>query len=318
MTLSDPEVRHLTIELLTAPTARDEQELIGASNLSNGCAFCLASNFMGDDRETPAGKRAWGGRVNGTAVHGLLERRIKQGQAEFAAGKKTALANIAARHPGAMVEVHQKLGHIDGYGDVGTTPDLVLVDEQHLIDWKGTDDKKSCLTQDFLGVTDFGRLAKHVAVFGQKEDGTFRKVIEGLSEKVYAEEMAGAEYKVQGYYSQTQLYGKCLNDAGIKVTRMSLVMISRTNTMWFDNPSEAGYDDPTKSHGIWVLSFDYDPAYAQGVWDRGVSIWEALQAGAPMEAFARHPLCFPCSIDAPAGSPEAIAPLVTSGAFVDA
>lgn len=295
--LADQEVRHLAIDLMTVPTERDVQETIGASNLSTGCQFCLASNLMGDMRETPQTDRFWGGRVVGTAIHSLMERRMKQAQAEFAEQKRTKLAAIAERYPDAIVEQRLVLGEYPGYGEVGTTPDLVLPSRRHLIDWKGTEDKKTSLMRDFTGQTNYGRLAKYVAVYGSKVPGMFRKAIEGLSEKVYAEEMRKKEYRVSEYYRQTQLYMRALGQIGIPIERSSLVFISRNNSMMYDNPGLEGYDDPAKMHGIWVLSFNYDPTFAQATWDRGLAIWQRLEAGAKPADFPRHELCFACSIE---------------------
>jgi len=290
--LSDEELRHFAITLLTLETARDKQRRIGASNLSNPCDFCLASNLIGDMRETPTTSRAWGGRVLGTAVHGLLEDRLYELLTETedrAARLSPAAQTIRLSHPDALVEHKMLLGELGTYGVVGSTADLVLPAERQVIDWKGTDDAKSAVLQDFLAI---GR--GEPAPYGRTHQVHKKKT---LSEKAYAEKMLDMEFKVTGYFNQTQLYGLGLNRSGIPVDTASIVFISRDDTMWFDNPSENRYDDPTAMHGVWSMSFPYQEDYANAVWQRGLDIWAHLDAGGSPADFAHHPQCFPCGLD---------------------
>lgn len=321
--LESGEVRHLAISLLTAPTARDAQTRIGASNLSNGCEFCLASNLMGDNRETPVTDRAWGGRVLGTAIHAVQEDRINRGLAELRAtthtkagvprkrplapGRLSPLGQIAALYPDAVAEKHMILGEIPGYGEVGTTADVILTEHGHGFDWKGDTDEKAVYLRDFLGQTNYGRDSKYVAVYelaevasgANKGQMVYRKSKDGVSRAVWDKEMLKAEYKLTGYYTQCQLYMRAARAIyGPHITRWSLVFISRDNTMWFDNPAQDGYDDPAKMHGVWTLDFDFDEAHAEAAWQRGLDIWADLQGGRPLNTFEHHPLCFPCSLDA--------------------
>lgn len=132
MALTDDEVRNLAVSILKAPTARDAQTKIGASNLANGCDFCLASNLLGDMRETPMLDRAYLGRVWGTAGHGLIEKRMKAWLAEQRKAdreewdevKRQGVNALARRFPDAQVEKRFALGTIPGYGRVGSTADL--------------------------------------------------------------------------------------------------------------------------------------------------------------------------------------------------
>lgn len=297
MAMTDQEVRHLAISLLTAPTARDTQRKIGASNLCNGCAYCLASNLVGDMRDTPMLDRAWGGRTVGTAIHGVMEERMRAAkdaareereflaahtETEFRSRVSEQLLTIGRSHPNALIEYNMSLGTLGSYGEIRSTTDLALPGQRHGLDYKGTTKKKSALMRDCLKQTSFGRSHKDVKV----------------SEKVYAEEMVKAEYKIRGYYGQAQLYAKGLNDNGIPTDRFSLVFISRDDSMWWDNPTSDGYEDPSKMRGVWVLSFDYDEAYATGLWNRGLQIWEALEGGAVPADFESDPNCFPCSLEA--------------------
>ena len=282
MSLSDEDVRHMVIEILTEETDRDRQVLIGASDISNGCDYCLASAMLGISRETDIASRPWGGRVNGTAVHGEIQRRLDRMLAE---GKH----DIAKRYPDALVEFNMLLGYLESYGNVRTTSDLVLPCERHAFDWKGTDKAKLAVLIDFLAIQ-----SGETAPYGRTHQVHKAKT---LSEKVYAEKMLDMEFKVTGYYDQLQLYGLGLERNGIPVDRLSIVFIARDDTMFFDNPAMDRYDDPKALHGTHVLSFNYNREYALAVWERAVTIWERIQAGETPSDFNRHAQCFPCGID---------------------
>lgn len=283
MSLTDEEVRHLTIRLLTAPTARDKQRRIGASNLSNGCDYCLACNLSGDFRETPMLDRAWGGRVIGTAIHGVMEERV-------IAMRDKMIESLHGQHEDAIAEMRMTLGVLGTYGEVGSTSDLVLPSERHALDWKGTTDAKMALLLDYLAIQ-----RGEDAPYGRLHQVHKRKP---LSENAYNKEIAKLEYKITGYYGQLQLYGMGIRNRGIAIDRLSNVFISRDSTMWFDNPTQDGYSDNTKMHGVSVLSFDYDPDYANALWQRGLYIWEQLEGGATADDFTHNEHCFPCSLDA--------------------
>lgn len=270
--LDDNEIRHMAITLLTAPTARDAQRRVGASNLSNGCDFCLASNLMGDARETTITSRAWMGRTLGTATHSILEDR----QAKVAA--------FIEQHPEAEAEIHVWIHIFEHYGAAGGTIDLLLLDQ--LIDWKGSTRKKSLVLQDFLRIIQglepyYGRTHKEIK----------------LSEKVYAEEIAKQEYKVRGLMGQQNLYMRGLIASGRNVRRASLTFFNRDGTGWFDNPAADRYDDPKAVHDVWVMSFNYDEAFTLGLLARAQAIINHLQGGGKVDDFDRHPMCFPCGLD---------------------
>lgn len=278
MVMTNDEVRRMAVDILKAETDRDRQRTIGASNLANGCDFCLASNLLGDMRETPMLDRAWGGRVIGTALHGLTEERIKE----------QALANAASRLADAQVEQHVTLGEIEGYGEIGSTPDLFLPSEEHLFDWKGSTRKKSAIMRDFLWL----QAGNKTPLFGRQH-----KEVK-ISEAVYAKELVKAEYRITGYYAQTQLYARGKAKQGYSVRRMSLIFVNRDGTMWFDNPGQDGWGDDTRTRDVWSLDFDYDAAFADAVWGRGCAVWEGLQGGLEVHDFDRNENCFPCSLDA--------------------
>lgn len=315
--MTDEEIRHLFIELLTAPTARDEQTTIGASNLANQCDYCLASNLLGDMRDTAAADRPWGGRVWGTAGHGLVESRWEQAFDDLKAGRRTALAAIAARYPDAEIEVRTILGSIPGYGPVGTTPDVTIPSRQTLIDLKGTERKKMLILLDALQIMQgkepiYGRRHKEIvediefleidekatAKTGEK---IWRKVKRDvntkLSEAQYDDAIAKAIYKLRGYGIQTNLYGWAKNAQGAKITKLAIMFISRDGNMFFDNPALERYDDPSAVHDTNVISFPYNEAVAVSAWNRGIDLWLRLQAGQPIEDFERHEHCFACEME---------------------
>jgi hypothetical protein len=267
MTYTDEEIRHMAIELLIAKTDRDKQTRIGASNLSNPCDYCLAANFMGDDRSTPITSRAWMGARLGTAMHSLWEERAKM------------VEGFLEQYPDAKQEEHVFFAELRGYGKIGGSIDLLLPDG--IVDWKGSTRKKSLLMLDYLQMSEgleprFGRAHKDIK----------------LSEKVYAEEMEKQASKVTGYYGQQTLY---MHGSGRK--RASLVFFNRDGTGWFDMPAADRYEDPSAVHDVWVLSFDYDQAYAEALIARGQAIWDHLEAGGQPSDFERNAMCFPCGLD---------------------
>ncbi|QIK64563.1 hypothetical protein G7068_16070 [Leucobacter viscericola] len=304
MALTDDEVRRLAVDILKAPTARDMQQKIGASNLANGCNYCLACNLMGDMRETPMLDRAYLGRVWGTAIHALKEMRQKAWLAEQRKAdreewddiKRQRIAPFARRFPDAQVEKRFSLGLIPGYGRVGSTADLFLPSEGHLFDWKGSKRKDILLLIDFLHM----QKGHPEGIFGRRHQDV------KLSEAQYAEQMVKMEYKVTGYFAQLQSYGRGKALQGYDVKRMSIVLIARDGTGWFDNPGLDGWEDEHKKHDLYVLSFDYNPEYANFVWQRGLDIWAELQSGKPLEGFERNVNCFPCSLEVKNAQEQAV------------
>ncbi|MET4703084.1 hypothetical protein [Frigoribacterium sp. UYMn621] len=269
MTLSPEEIRHLAVSLLTAPTARDRQHRIGASDMANGCDFHLAEAIQGEPvQESDISKRTWMGAVLGTAGHSIFESRVAEHRNQFAALE------------GAETEKHLIFAELDGYGPVGGSIDLLLAPSRQLIDWKGSTRKKSAIMQDYLATAQglepqYGRSHKDIK----------------LSEKVYAEEIAKMEYKVTGYFGQQTLY----MHSGV-ADSAALVFFNRDGTGFFDVPELDRYFDAKAVHDIWVLPFEYDRDYALALIARAQEIYDRLQSGATLGDFARNPLCFPCSM----------------------
>jgi hypothetical protein len=130
--LEDSQVRQLVIDLLRNPSQRDGQRLIGASEIGNPCSFCLANRLL---NTKPNGSRNpyWlGGRL-GTAMHAALE--------EEASNADTSTYQFSVLN-GARLEQTITLGEIQGYGTIRSKPDLVLVKEGHLLDYKSSTREK--------------------------------------------------------------------------------------------------------------------------------------------------------------------------------
>lgn len=276
--LTDAEIRDLAIDTLTQRTARDAQRRIGASDLSDPCDFCLAAKLLGQSRETALSNKTWLGRTMGTAVHGLLEQRLSE-------------SNTIANTDGAEVETHVWFADLGSYGKVGGSIDLSLPEQ--LVDWKGSTRKKTALMQDYL--QSLGEYRRGLpSRWTQQARGNWKLEFSdcsySLSDKDYQHEMAKQVTKVTGYYGQLTLYMK-----GSGRRRASIVFVNRDGTGFFDVPSEDGYNDPAKRHDVWVLSFDYNPEYAEALISRGTNIWNMLQSGSTVADFARHEHCFACS-----------------------
>lgn len=107
-------------DLLSRPTARDKQVVVGASNLSNPCARCLAEDMVatGEQQQGPY----WLGAVIGTAVHNLLDARNED--------------------PDCLPEQKVTLGTIPGYGVVRSTSDLFHIPSGKVVDYKTTTREK--------------------------------------------------------------------------------------------------------------------------------------------------------------------------------
>lgn len=94
--------RDETLALLKRPSERDQQRLVGASNISNPCTFCLGQDMLG----APEGvNRFWMGARIGTAIHETLEKEI------------------LAHRPETQPEYRVTIGEIPGYGLIKSTTD---------------------------------------------------------------------------------------------------------------------------------------------------------------------------------------------------
>jgi hypothetical protein len=148
----------------------------------------------------------------------------------------------------ALVEQKISLGDITGYGSINSKPDLVLPSVKHLVDWKTSSRPKVKKLKDLVD--------------GLKYD-------------------SGAEYTMQKYIGQAQLYAWGLNRAEVPIDAVSLVFINR---------------DGNYENDIWVHTVPYEESIAVALWDRVVSLWAELQAGAHPDNYALNPECFKCAV----------------------
>lgn len=116
----DYDLKALLISLLSEETERDQQRLVGASNLSNPCTRCLAQDMAGEPQERGD---YYLGAVIGTAIHGLLEER-------------------ASKREGLRAEMRVVVGEIPGYGIIKSTTDLYDEANEAVDDWKTTTREK--------------------------------------------------------------------------------------------------------------------------------------------------------------------------------
>lgn len=186
--MKDTQVKDLTLRLFKMETDRDKQRKVGASQISDPCTYHLAKALTNAE-EAPA--KYWLGGKIGTATHMLLEDSIA----------KASLKDFPELE-GCMVEQKITLGELEGYGTVSSKPDLVLVKENHLIDWKtSTRDKARKLL----------------------------KVLDAIENNLPIKD-TGSFYTFQKYIAQVQLYAWGLNQSGIKVDNCSLVFVNRDGT----------------------------------------------------------------------------------------
>lgn len=187
--MKDWQVKELAINLLTQQSERDKQRKVGASQISDPCTYHLAKALI-TTGDVPS--KYWLGAKVGTAIHMLLEDAVEKADL-------TAMPELE----GAQVEQKILLGELDGYGTISSKPDLMLVKENHLIDWKTSTRDKSKKMQRYLDDPSIPTL---------KDVG----------------------YTIQKYVAQVQLYAWGLAKAGTPADNCSLVFINRDGTMESD------------------------------------------------------------------------------------
>lgn len=181
--ITDTRVKELALSLFLQASSRDAQKKVGASDFSDPCEYHLAGKLIG--AEQPAFKY-WMGAKLGTAVHEFLEERIPTSDFELFPEFKSA-----------RIEETISLGSLENYGEIKSKPDLALVDNKHLIDWKTSNRKKSKALQ--------------AVIFEGKEDPE-------------------TNYTIKRYYAQVQTYAWGLNRSGVEIDGCSLVFINRDGT----------------------------------------------------------------------------------------
>jgi hypothetical protein len=181
--ITENRVQQLVLGLLKQQSDRDKQKLIGASDFSNPCDLHLSYKLR---RVSGGPSKYWLGAKLGTAIHGLIEDAIDVADIrEFPELKSVA------------VEQSIILGELKDYGIIKSKPDLALIDNEHLIDWKTTTRAKSKKMQN---------------------------VIHGLSNDT------DTTYTLRKYYAQAQIYAWGLNNSGVNIDACSLVFINRDGT----------------------------------------------------------------------------------------
>lgn len=279
MSLTNAELRHLAITLLTAETERDRQTRVGASDLANQCDRCLAAALAGQKERSAITVRYWLGSRIGTAMSLLFEER-------------------AAAVEGLEAEKHVFFGDIPGYGPVGGSIDLLEVKERQVIDWKGTTRQDIAILEDYLQSQGLWRVGLPPRWEKQKDtakyEGGYKFKIDSntvisLSARDFASKTAKMVSKFTGYYGQLNLY--C--HSGV-ADRGSVVFFARNGNGMYDNPGLDNYDNQAFKHDVFVWSFDYDRAYAEALLSRAGDIWALLQGGRAVSTFDSHEHCFTC------------------------
>jgi hypothetical protein len=133
--LDNDEIKWLVLDMLKDPSERDRQTLIGPSEIGNSCDYCVARRLMeskGHPRKDVG--QYWLGARIGTAIHEALqiegEKHAQSGKGRFKALR------------GAVLEKRFPLTVIEGYGEINLKPDLVLVNDAVLVDYKTTSKAK--------------------------------------------------------------------------------------------------------------------------------------------------------------------------------
>lgn len=181
--IRDDRIKEITLALFKQESERDKQKKIGASDFSDPCAYHLAKKLKGEP-ELPM--KYWLSGKIGTAVHSFLEDAMEKADIDL-------LPELASK----VVEQKIYLGELEGYGTINSKPDLVLVEGEHLVDWKTSTRDKS------------------------------RKMQRVLFEQA---ELPDVEYSIKKYYTQAQIYAWGMNKAGTKIDGCSLVFINRDGT----------------------------------------------------------------------------------------
>jgi len=199
--ITNDRMLEMTLSLLKQESDRDRQKKIGASDFSDPCAYHLAKKLLGVP-EVPF--KYWLGAKIGTATHAFLEDAIT----------KSDLPELSS----AAVEQKIFLGTLEGYGDIHSKPDLVLVEDRHVVDWKTSTRDKSRKYQ--------------------------RVLFEGNQD-------AGVIYSLQRYYTQAQIYAWGLSRAGTPIDTCSLVFINRDGTTDTDIWSYTFDYEPEHAETAW-------------------------------------------------------------------
>ncbi|MGN6325777.1 hypothetical protein [Pseudolysinimonas sp.] len=311
MSMTPDEMRDFTVRLFNPRTERDAQVEVGASNLSNPCDRCRAFEIAGTERSDRIMDGAWGGRVIGTSIHGRLDGNAKTA-IETANEHGDDLAQLGWLYPGMQAERKMCLGELLPGRPIWSSTDLYIESRAVLVDYKNTDLRKLAFLVDALGIVRgtgpvFGRDHQMVVVLepnvvksgANKGSIVYRKAVEGVSERVYAAEIAHALYKIERYSRQLHLYGMGLENEGLPVEQLFLNFIARDSAMTVDNRQSERYMDEAAPRGVRSIAFGYSRDYAVGIWKDAQAMAKALEDGTktPLD-YASHPHCGVCAAEA--------------------
>jgi hypothetical protein len=203
--ITNQRMRDIAVSLFKQESDRDKQKKIGASDFSDPCAYHLAKKLLGEPEDP---MKYWLGGKIGTAVHSFLEDAMTKADLELLPELKSA-----------VVEEKIYLGELEGYGTINSKPDLVLVEDGHLVDWKTSSRDKTRKMQKVL--------------FGESSD-------------------ASVTYSLKKYYTQAQIYAWGLNKAGTKIDACSLVFINRDGTTENDIWAHTFEYDESHAEAAWL------------------------------------------------------------------
>jgi len=202
--IQNTRIRDIAVELLKQQSDRDKQKNIGASDFSDPCAYHVAKKLL---REPEQPSKYWLGAKIGTAIHSHLEDAMEK--ADY-----VSMPELTHR----AVEQKIYLGELEGYGKINSKPDLVLLDDNHLVDWKTSSREKS------------------------------RKMQRVLFENA---ELPDMQYTLEKYYTQTQIYAWGKNKAGHDIDGLSIVFINREGTTENDVWAWTFEYDPEHAQTAW-------------------------------------------------------------------
>lgn len=301
--MTEDEMRDLYVRAWNPRTDRDNQQEVGASDLSDPCDRCRAYAIAGIERDAGYLEAAHGGRNVGTAIHGRLEHNFRKA-AETASFEGGDLAQLGFHYPGLEPERHLVLGELTPGRVVTSTTDLYIRSKRVVSDTKNTDLRKLAFTRDWVSLQRgeepiFGRGHQFTVCYTPEETQAgkpvWRKLVEGVSEAVYAKEVEKAGYKMLRYSRQDHLYAKGIEDAGDVVDQLFIVFVARDSAMTLENRDSARYLDERSPRGIVAIEVQYDREFAEIIWTSAQRMAEDLDSGAATPSdYASHPLCIIC------------------------
>lgn len=170
----------------------------------------------------------------------------------------TAIHNMlderAQSRSGLYPEHRVVIGEIPGYGVLKSTSDL-------FIEW-------------LKAVTDYKTTTREKLT-------SYRTAVRLEPTDLDTEKIVKARLTMKQYFTQLQLYGKGMEDAGFEVETVNIMFICR---------------DAKTVDDTWAYGVPYNREIAEKALDRAARIWQALVAGKDVETFKSHDLCYRCNV----------------------